>query len=94
MVSLYDDLDDCWCKCMMIRCVLEESIERHESDTPLRRTLKVLLAFVVILCVTVNKMHFRRKDKCLCAEDVELAYSKLNVVQHFLSLLTRHGVIF
>ena len=62
--------------------------------TPLRRTLRVLLAFVVILCDTVNKMHFHRKDKCLRTEDVELAYSELNVVQHFLSLLTRHGVIF
>ena len=78
----------------MLRRDLHELFERHEVNTPLRRTLKVLLSYVEMLCDTVIEMHFRQNNMCLHAEDVVLAHGELDVVQHFLSLLTRHRLIY
>ena len=67
----------------MPRRDLHELFKRHEVNTPLNRTLKVLLSYVEMLCDTVIEMHFRQKNMCLHADDVMLAHGELDVVQHF-----------
>ena len=76
----------------MTRCDLDEWLEPEESETPLHRTLKVLLVYATMLYDTIIDMHERQRNECLHVKDV-VANRDLDVVKCFMGLLIRHELI-